>query len=77
MSRLSLEAREAAAFVARLCGGTLELKDNGFRLNAPAADLKLDARRFEFEGTVEKGFLKADVLRIQIRETDIEIEFSL
>lgn len=77
MSKLNVDAKEAVALASRLWGGTLELKENGFRLKAPGLNLALDVRRIEFEGTVESGLLKADVQRLAVRETGIEIDFAL
>jgi hypothetical protein len=77
MSKLSVDAKEAAAVVARLCGGTLELKDSGFRLKAPGMQLSIDVRRFDVAGSIEKGALKADVHSVTIREAGIDVDFAM
>ena len=45
MSKMSVDAKEAAALVQRLVGGKLELKARGFHVELPSLDVKCDVRR--------------------------------
>ena len=77
MSKLSVDANEAAALVARLLGGTLALKDNGMTITLPSLDVTLDARSLAFEGTVQKGPLKIDVHKIAVAASGVTVDFEL
>ena len=77
MSKLNVDAKEAALLAQRLAGGTLTLRANGFTVELPKAQVKIDARSFAFEGTVEKGLVKVDVQKIAIQESGIDVDFSL
>ncbi len=77
MSKMSVDAKEAAALVQRLVGGKLELKERGFHVELPSLDVKCDVRRVELEAVVQKGPIAVDLKSIEIAEEGITLDFSI
>ena len=77
MSKLNVDAKEAATLVARLFGGSLTLKDHGFNFESPTHDLKCDIRRVTIEGVIQKGPISVDLKSIEIAEQGITLDFSI
>lgn len=77
MSKVLVDAKEAAALVQRLIGGKLEFKERGFQVELPSLDVKCDVRRVVLEAVVQKGPIAVDLKGIEFAEQGITVDFSI